>query len=70
MNITEAEMTISGVPLTTGQSMTVRVALELFAMDIKNWSKDESDCALHREYSLAINEIRKLISIDRPVSNG
>jgi hypothetical protein len=58
----EAEITINGKPLSEGQAMTVRVALENFASDLKNGlGKDAIGKAICSGYKARIEEIRLMI---------
>jgi hypothetical protein len=61
----EAAITINGVPLTTAQAMTVRVALGSFAMDLQNHhlGGDEHGEAMTRGYLAAIYEIHQMMRI-------
>lgn len=64
-NTTEASVTINGSPLTVGQSMTLRVALETFAFSLKGegCGDDEHGLAMTAAYMAAIQDIRKLIGL-------
>ena len=56
-------MTIDGVPLDTAQSMTVRVALQTFAMDLHEHGlgDDENGKAICAGYLRCIGEMNELI---------
>jgi hypothetical protein len=67
----EASITINGVALSVGQSMTVRVAIESFAMDLqmdlqRTAPDDEGYGPIGRLYQQRIDEIRDLILGQRP----
>ena len=64
-NTTETSVTINGSPLTVGQSMTLRVALETFAFSLKGegCGDDEHGRAMTAAYMAAIQDIRKLIGL-------
>jgi hypothetical protein len=56
----EAEITISGVTLSEGQSLAVRVAVELFS----DWCYDNRrvlGAELATNYTSRLNEVRELI---------
>jgi hypothetical protein len=59
----EASITIEGVPLSYSQSMTVRVALEVFAMSLHDdgLGDDLRGKALHQGYLARLAEVRALI---------
>jgi len=59
----ESDITINGVPLTNAQAMTVRVAIENFASDLREdgLGKDEVGVAICQGYLARIDEIRRLI---------
>jgi len=57
----EADMTISGVPLTFAQSMTVRVALQSFAMTLAEFVKDQPG-GTEQAYLDRIKELNELIA--------
>lgn len=62
----EALVTINGVPLTEGQSMTLRCALEAFDADLAanglgDDEDDETGRALCDSYRARIQEIRKAL---------
>lgn len=61
----EPIITVSGTQLTTAQAMTVRVALEMFAMDLSLPSMDHQEDAHGKEvndaYMQRIREIRLLM---------
>ena len=58
----EPDITINGRKLTTGQAMTVRVAIETFAMaitdDIAKGDMQGDDSVLEHAYLARIREIR------------
>lgn len=61
----EARITVNGQPLTTAQSMTIRVALSLFLMDMNNESALGGDATgedIRQGYLAAGREIMKLIA--------
>ena len=61
--MSEAVMTINGVNLTPGQSMTMRVALEAFASDLKDpdaLGDDEIGRTIRTAYVENIHAIRNL----------
>lgn len=56
----EADITINGEPLTIGQAMTIRVALEVFATDIsEGLGDDEHGKRMTQAYKESIIGIRK-----------
>jgi hypothetical protein len=57
----EADITISGQPLTKAQSMTVRVALQIAYMTIKDQGPGISE-EINAGYLRAIKQINKLIA--------
>ena len=57
MNATEANIKINGHSLSFAQSMTVRVAIEMFAMDLN--CKEIAD--IENGYMARIREIRKYL---------
>jgi hypothetical protein len=59
----EARITINDVPLTTLQSMTVRVALATFAMDLNDagLGDDEHGTIMTQSYLAAIRAIHRLM---------
>jgi hypothetical protein len=61
----EPVITINGAALTTGQAMTVRVALETFAFNLKGegCGDDEYGRAMTVGYMTAIQDIRKLMGL-------
>jgi hypothetical protein len=61
--MSEPTITINGVTLTTAQTMTVRVAIESFAMDLQSGvlGKDAHGKAMTKGYLARIAEIRILI---------
>lgn len=60
---TEPAMTINGVPLTTAQAMTVRVALGAFAMDLQNGGlgNDQTGHEITQGYLTAISQLHRLM---------
>ena len=60
----EAKIIINGVEITNAMSMTVRVALESFAMGLSDdgLGDDESGKRTARLYLSRVNEIRPLLS--------
>ena len=59
----EPSITINGMPLTDGQAMTVRVAIENFAHDLHfdGLGEDETGRDITKGYLARIGEIRRLI---------
>jgi len=59
----EPQIIINGVPLRQGEAMTIRVALELFAMDLHatGLGDDEHGRAMTKGYLANIESIRALI---------
>ena len=59
----EPAITVNGVRLTTGQAMTVRVALSHFALDLKEDGLGDDDHGLKmvEGYQGALAEIYKMI---------
>lgn len=59
----EPVITINGVRLHTGQAMTVRVALESFAIDLQNngLGADEHGQRMTQHYLTAIQAVREMI---------
>jgi len=57
----EADMTISGVPLTTAQSLTVRLALQQYAGFLSGLPIEEKG-TVEMSYLARIQEINDLIS--------
>jgi len=59
----EARIIINGVELTLGQSMTLRVALQSFAMDLKEngLGSDETGKSIAKGYLARISEMNDLI---------
>lgn len=61
----EPRISINGQPLTEGQAMTMRVALESFAADLLasdgGLGDDEHGKRMQKAYADRINEIRKLM---------
>jgi hypothetical protein len=57
-------MEIEGVELTFSQSMTVRVALETFAMSLRSegLGDDRTGRSIAKNYLARIDEIRRLIA--------
>lgn len=64
----EAAITINGHPLTTAQSMTVRVALGAFTMDLQadGLGEDEHGKFMTRAYLDRIWEINRLLTLTHP----
>jgi len=62
----EARIIINGVELTLGQSMTLRVALQSFAMDLREngLGDDETGKAIANGYLARISEMNTLIMRD------
>ena len=60
----EATMTISGVELTFAQSMTVRVALQTFALGLQadGLGSDKTGKAMTAGYLARVRELNELIS--------
>lgn len=58
----EPSITINGVPLTVGQAMTVRCAIESFATTLEDGlGDDEEGRAMTAAYQARINELRAMI---------
>lgn len=59
----EANITINGRLLTTGQAMTIRVAIESFAMDLSNdgLGEDAHGKMMAKLYLERISEIRQIL---------
>jgi hypothetical protein len=59
----EPEWTVNGEKLTQAQAMTVRVALQSFAMDMTSpaWKTDEHGRIMSRNYRRIVGEINELI---------
>lgn len=64
----EAAITINGVVLTPGQSMTVRVALNSFAMDLNadGLGDDDHGKTMTRLYLGRVAEIQQMSEIPPP----
>ncbi len=63
-NIQEADMTISGTVLTPAQSMTVRVAIQTFALHCQHVLKgDPSGSNIEKGYLARINDLNELIML-------
>lgn len=60
----EPTITINGQQLTEGQAMTIRVALETFAIDISSHGlgEDAHGQIMRENYARIIGEIRALIA--------
>jgi hypothetical protein len=63
MTTKEPDITINGVPCTTAMAMTLRVAIEHFASDLREngLGEDETGRAICQGYLARIDEIRRLI---------
>lgn len=60
--IEEPLKSINGVPLTVGQAMTLRVALETFAMSLRDGcGEDEHGRAMTASYYARVAELRQII---------
>jgi hypothetical protein len=60
----EASITVNGIPLTMSQSMTVRVALATFALDLQSergLGDDEHGKAMVNGYMSAIRAIHQMM---------
>ena len=59
----EPTITINGTTLTTGQAMTMRVALESFAIDLRDHGLGDDDHGVRmvRGYLAAVEVIHELI---------
>jgi hypothetical protein len=65
MTTREPDITINGVSLTTAQAMTVRVAIESFAMSLdEGLGDDDHGRAMVKNYRAAIDGIRAAIFVD------
>lgn len=64
VNIDEPFIVINGVRLTQGQAMTLRVAIESFAADLRDngLGTDEPGIAISSVYLQRIGEIRRLLA--------
>ena len=60
----EADIVIGGVPISNAMSMTIRVAIESFAIDLREegLGYDEMGKGIRDGYLNRINEIRQVIS--------
>jgi hypothetical protein len=67
----EAYITINGKPLTSAQSMTLRVAVQNFLFDLKydGLGEDEHGRSMTRLYQDRLCEINDMIS-SRPTDEG
>lgn len=63
--VTEPTITVNGVTLTTGQAMTMRVALDTWAMELRDdpgcLGVDEHARHMRNGYLAAIRDIQALI---------
>jgi len=61
----EPAIVINGVPLTTAQAMTVRVALGAFAMDLQSHrlGGDDHGEAMTKGYLAAIYEVHQIMRV-------
>ena len=68
----EPTITVNGVPLTIGQAMTVRVALNSLAVDLRSdgMGDDEHGRRMTEGYLTAIGEIFRLMSAKTHISDG
>lgn len=66
MDWKEAKITVNGVPLTVGQSMTMRVALEHFAgyLNEEGLGDDKHGKTMTNGYQARIYEIRRVLYKD------
>ena len=62
----EAEITISGVRLSTEESMTVRVAIDTLANVLAEGLEDPDGRALTERYAEALGRIQKLLESRPP----
>ena len=64
----EALVVVNGTPLTVAQSMTLRVALESYASDLRDSGLGDDDHGreMTRLYLLRLDEIRTLIFREVP----
>ena len=62
-NWEEAKITIDGIPISQGMAMTIRVALQNFAMDLQanGLGNDETGKSMTNNYLNSIREINKII---------
>lgn len=69
---TEPYIVINGVALTEGQAMTVRVALGVFAMDLKEngCGDDEHGKAMSAGYTDRLDEIFRIIAPPSTTTNA
>lgn len=62
--MTEPIKTINGITLTLGQAMTLRVAMDFFAMEMSNpdaLGEDETGRAIRVGYYECLRQIRELL---------
>ena len=59
--MTEPRITIDGIVLTTGQAMTVRVALASFTLDVKVGRLGSDEHGVAAAYKARLEEILKLL---------
>lgn len=67
-NMTEADVTINGVPLTFGQSMALRVAANNFAMELQDpdaLGDDEGGRSITKGYRERLAEVLGLMTRDK-----
>jgi len=66
--VAEALVVVNGTPLTVAQSMTLRVALESYASDLRDSGLGDDDHGreMTRLYLLRLDEIRTLIFREVP----
>ena len=66
MDFKEADITINGTPLTSGQSMTVRVAVVSYYSDLNSdgLGEDEQGIEMCEAYKQRLIEIIKLLHED------
>lgn len=62
--MSEARITINGIPLAEGEAMTVRLALEAFAMDLagevgETMAYDDLGKRMRASYQASITSIRR-----------
>ncbi len=65
--ITEADITINGVQLTFAQSMTLRVAIGGFLMDLQgSLAEDKHGRAMVGLYRSHIHDVANLMNLNQP----
>jgi hypothetical protein len=62
----EAEITISGIKLSTEESMTIRVAIDTLANVLAEGLEDQETQALTDRYSASLSRIQALLETREP----